>query len=263
LNGCINDIKNIYNILVTKYGFKPEQICMLLDSEATTSNILEKLNWLVDVKPGDRVVFWFSGHGCQFAADGDPSEPDGLYEAICPQNFQWDRNHMIIDKQFVSIFSKIPPGCIFCWGSDSCHSQNLSRDLPALQPKSFFASLWNHIAFWKKEPIQKPKHYPMTAYVLEKIRKAKEKGHKVRALIGGILDVGAGFACTSSGTAADAFIDGKPCGAFTYYFTKNLLANPNNSLADLVAAAGKDLANNSYSQVPAAEGARINKPFLG
>ena len=43
LNGCINDTKNVYDILVKNFGYKPENIVMINDEsqiKPTRDNIL-------------------------------------------------------------------------------------------------------------------------------------------------------------------------------------------------------------------------------
>jgi len=70
LNGCVNDIILINQMITDYYGF--DNIAnkrMLTNNSATTSNILDNLKWLVaDAKAGDVLLFDYSGHGC-FSGD--------------------------------------------------------------------------------------------------------------------------------------------------------------------------------------------------
>ena len=70
-------------------------------------------------------------------------------------------------------------------------------------------------------------------------------------------------ACRADQTAADANIDGKPCGAFSYYLNRALRnggANMNRqALIDKVAAALQD---GHFSQVPQMEGASEDGPLF-
>lgn len=267
LQGCVNDAVNMRNLLMTRYGFGSGDICMLTDGEATTANILSKLDWLVDVRPGDFVVFHYSGHGAQVPT-GDPSEPDGLSECICPVDFDWSAPRMIIDKQFVSIFSRIPAGCIFNWASDSCHSGDLDRELvaPVAMSKSnvFYpiACFLKKLCFWQKPKVATAKTFPNPPHIMLGISRAAAKGFQTRGMVGGKLDVGFISGCKSNQTSADTYMNNQPCGALTTFLIKNINETPNVPLSTLVANINRDLQANGYSQSPQAEGARVNKAFL-
>lgn len=71
LRGCVNDCLNIRGVLEEFYGFAPENIHTLLESDPgnglpTGANIKRKLSELVaESQPGDTLVFTYSGHGTQ------------------------------------------------------------------------------------------------------------------------------------------------------------------------------------------------------
>jgi len=73
LRGCLNDVTNLRNILKTYVGFSNRDIGVLVEDRATKDNILYRLKWMVKkAKPGDFLVFHFSGHGSQIRdRDGD------------------------------------------------------------------------------------------------------------------------------------------------------------------------------------------------
>ena len=61
-----NDATELRDILIRSYGFAPENITVLLSEQATKQNIDDALAELTDsnrVKPNDRVLVYFSGHG--------------------------------------------------------------------------------------------------------------------------------------------------------------------------------------------------------
>lgn len=264
LAGCINDVNNVWNLLMQNYGFQAHEICVLKDKDATTANILAKLDWLVDVKPGDRVLFHYSGHGAQVAATSSANEPDGLTEIICPVDFNWTPSRMITDDQFVKIFSRMPNGISFNWISDSCHSGDLDRRMPFITPVTCWLSkVWNWIKGTPEAPKMTPKIMPMPGEISLQIRLAKSRGLKIKGMTGGMLDVGYISGCQSNQTSSDTEIDGSACGALTFFLVKNLKAMPKAPLADVVAAVNRELASNGYSQRPQVGGARANKPFLG
>ena len=64
LEGCVNDITNVYDVLVKYFGFASADVKMLSDKRATKKAILAGLGSLVGKgKPGDTLVFHYSGYG--------------------------------------------------------------------------------------------------------------------------------------------------------------------------------------------------------
>jgi hypothetical protein len=62
----VNDIINIRDILLKYFGFSVKNIRVLADGRASKRAIFDRLNWLVkDAKPGDHLLFHFSGNGFQ------------------------------------------------------------------------------------------------------------------------------------------------------------------------------------------------------
>ncbi len=252
LQGCVNDVNNMANMLVDKYKFPAENVRLLCDSRATTAAIRERLHWLVsDLVPGSRIFFHFSGHGAQTATRNPAGEVDGLDEVICPVDFDWTDAHMIRDKEFYEIFKNIPPDVKFYWVNDSCHSGDLTRDMI---PESKWNVAYNMIKLARR--MEAP------ADVAWKIRIAQQKNlFSTRAT--NSLNVGFISGCKSNQTSADTFMDGRPCGALTYYLIKNLTSLPTSTpLNKIVEAVNKDLAASGYSQQPQCEGTRAGMPFL-
>ncbi|OQY58023.1 MAG: hypothetical protein B6245_14020 [Desulfobacteraceae bacterium 4572_88] len=66
LQGTKNDAKLINNVLIARFGFKPENITTLLDEEATHTGIKAAFRKLSDtIAPGSFVYIHYSGHGSQ------------------------------------------------------------------------------------------------------------------------------------------------------------------------------------------------------
>lgn len=241
LRGCVNDINNLVNYLETNKYYCNAEIRTLFDNQATTAGILDSLKWLVDVKAGDKILFHPSGHGAVVP------HPDGsIHECLCPIDFDWSPERMILDEQFIQIFSAIPPGVIFTWSADSCHSGGLDREIPT----PFH------------NPTITPRRYPGARTRVDHLKKGGAKIHTMRSMVGSLLDVGFISACTAAQTAADTEIGGKPCGAFTYYFIQALTAKPGASLSEVAVFTHRLLSTAGYEQDPVADGARANKPFL-
>ena len=94
LRGCINDAKCLAYCLQTRFGFHPQDCVLMTDDSPdralwpTRANILTGLQRLVvNTRPGDRLVFSFSGHGSQ-TQDWSGDEADGFNETLCPCDFK-------------------------------------------------------------------------------------------------------------------------------------------------------------------------------
>jgi hypothetical protein len=247
LQGCVNDALDVKAWLVGKKKFKESSVRVLLDEQATTAAVLDACRWLAKTPAGAVAYYHNSGHGVQVpVASGETGEADGLSEADCPYDFDWSPKHMITDKDYYKIFWEMDDNVKFYWTSDSCHSGDLDRRIGMSRPRAM--------------PL--PQHVAIQVWKL----KARMKGLKARRLVereqAKILDVGFVSACRSEQTAADAFIDNRPCGAFTHYFLKALNEGDSLPLAKVVANTLAYLRVNGYDQEPQAEGPRVSNSFL-
>ncbi len=249
LQGCVNDVTDMADFLVSHCAFQEEEIRLVTDARATTDAIKERLKWLVDgAKAGDRIIFHYSGHGAQFPIRDANGKVIRVDECICPVDFDWTEPHAIRDKEFNQLFSSVPKGVIFNWVSDSCFSGDLAREF--LLPK------------------RKVKSMPMPADIAWRLRTADTNGTK-RMTFDHIIkgfNVVLTSGCGQRETSADAEINNRFNGALTYYFLQTLSA-PNGltqSLESAVARTRAALLQNGYSQHPQLEGSAdlINQPFL-
>jgi len=84
LVGPPNDARRIRDLLIERYGFPVDNICTLIDNEATRAAYIDA--WRKHVgraTQGDTVVYYFAGHGSQTTDfDGPGDEPDGMDETI-------------------------------------------------------------------------------------------------------------------------------------------------------------------------------------
>ena len=82
LKGQKNDVDSMYNLLINKEGFQDSEIITLLDEQATYAGIVHAFQRLKnETQAGDRVVFYFSGHGIQID-DANGDEADGKDETL-------------------------------------------------------------------------------------------------------------------------------------------------------------------------------------
>ncbi len=65
LKGCITDVELQKDLLIHRFGFNPQDILTLTDKEATTQGIKTAFveHLIKQAKPGDVVIFHFSGYG--------------------------------------------------------------------------------------------------------------------------------------------------------------------------------------------------------
>jgi hypothetical protein len=130
LNGCINDIEGMKNMLISNYGYTENDIIMLRDDDIkyrqpTARNIIGLLQSLIQIT-GRCEEIWvhYSGHGSTIK-DTNGDEVSGLDSVIVPVDYQI--YGVISDdyiKQIIS-YSKCKTILLF----DSCHSGSIC-DLP-------------------------------------------------------------------------------------------------------------------------------------
>lgn len=100
LNGCINDVKNMYHYLTAIENFDPKNIHILTDERhnfdkdlPTRANIIREIKWLtedpygVDKKSDVSLFMHYSGHG-SWEWDRKSEEKDRRDETICPVDYR-------------------------------------------------------------------------------------------------------------------------------------------------------------------------------
>ncbi len=245
LRGCINDIVDMQHFIsVTNRVYSTAQIKLLTDKAATKKGILLQLEWLLEgIEPGDQILFHYSGHGaqlpCQKIAGDVWEEKDGLDEIICPYDFDGSNATAIRDNEFAALFARIPKGVHFIWVSDSCHSEDLSRD--PLETTNEFAT-----------------HYRNFGTGFNGNKAAGASRVAATHLNGALLS-----ACESHELSADAYINKRFNGAFTHYLIKNLNKYATTMpLIQIIQLVDRELAANNYDQRPKTEGLLENKLFF-
>ena len=264
LNGCVNDALLWKKTFSTHFGFTDaNNIKMLLDSAATTMGIWQGLQWLIDgAKPGDVLVFCYSGHGTQiptsdyagdlpFEASDVTDEDDGLFEAICPVDLDWEKR-IIIDKNFWHLFSKLPAGVNLTCIMDCCHSGDGMREMlnPHIQPAL--------------SPVKNRFMVPPPAIAL-KAQVLRDSGTESSRYNNPALIDFAG--CGSNQTSADAWIQNNRTyqGALTWYLNMALQeANYDGTYETILNLTRNHLVQSGYEQVPEVDTTTENmsKKFL-
>ena len=135
LQGSVNDVDTMREILITRWGFAAGNIVMLTDEQATRANMISALNLLVQqAGTDDTVYFHYSGHGSQ-VQDLNGDEADGLDETIVPQDGRSSGIPDIVDDELDAIFSRLRARSAVIV-LDSCHSGTATRALD-IRARSF------------------------------------------------------------------------------------------------------------------------------
>jgi hypothetical protein len=98
LRGCLTDVELQRQLLIYRFGFNPQDILILTDTQATRQGILEAFeqHLIEQAQPGDVVVFHFSGYGSQIA-DPDCDSADCLNSTLVPVDSSWHLERSVPD----------------------------------------------------------------------------------------------------------------------------------------------------------------------
>lgn len=124
LQGCIDDIVNVNNMLIDAYGYLPQNITLLRDDTPsqlpTKANILAALKAAMAASAGySELWIHYSGHGVQVAdTNGDELFSDRLDEAIVPSDYL--TAGFIVDDDLFTLLKQ--SACRTLVFLDSCHS---------------------------------------------------------------------------------------------------------------------------------------------
>ncbi|MBW4653734.1 MAG: caspase family protein [Kaiparowitsia implicata GSE-PSE-MK54-09C] len=97
LYGCLNDVNMQYELLKHRFGFKEADILRVTDDSGilpTRANILQAFeeHLIQQVKPGDIVVFHYSGHGSRV------EDPQPITVAQCGGADEYGRNGTLVTR---------------------------------------------------------------------------------------------------------------------------------------------------------------------
>jgi hypothetical protein len=138
LPGAAWDARRMRDVLIARWGFEPDRIRMVLDRDATRARIISELTeWLpAVVREGDKVVFFFAGHGSQ-TWNEDGTAEDGLDQTICPTDvLKGDPSMDIRDKELGGYLRSLPTGNVVAI-LDNCHSGTGTRAVtPFARPRT-------------------------------------------------------------------------------------------------------------------------------
>ncbi len=268
LKGCVNDALSLGKLLVEHFGFNREDIRLLTDSRATTSNIRSRLGWLLeDAGAGSVLAFHYSGHGSQVRdRDGDELD-DGLDEILCPYDLDWE--DPFTDDELREAIKSVPGGVNLTVILDCCHSGTGTRvffkePTSGRAPNPRYLVPPPDIAFRMAGGVEFDSARPERSVNMV----GRREGLKVRRFGSSLLDQNVILiaGCRSDQTSADDWIENDYRGALTYSLWWSLRKRRYSlSYLDLIREAGTWLEAGNYDQIPQLEAKEEMKrwSFLG
>ena len=141
LPGASADAQRIYELLTAEngYGFRKENVCLLLDKKATTKNVKEAFYGLLveQSEPDDVAVFYFAGHGSQ-VKDINGDEPDSWDETLMMHDARHGNVIDLTDDELNGMFADLYAQTTHVVAIlDSCNSGTATRAGAAGTPRYF------------------------------------------------------------------------------------------------------------------------------
>ncbi len=226
LNGCVNDVMNIKDLLINSFNYKAENIVMLDDAgknplKPTKVNILKYIDQVVSkTEKGDTLFMHYSGHGSQVDdLNGDEKtniEAPNQDDVLCPcdyASYEGSEGFILDDYLKANIVNKLPKGAKLRAIFDCCYSGTM-LDLPFIYRNGVFTQI-----------------------------------EKLCANTDDCITISG---CMDNQTSSDAFINRKYSGALTWALLK-VLNNANKVPTTwnlLLTVAQHYLAADEYTQIP-------------
>ncbi|MCF4967769.1 caspase family protein [Nostoc sp. CMAA1605] len=192
LSGCVTDVRLQQELLIHRFGFKAEDVMTVTNQQATREGILSKFeqHLINQARPGDVVVFHFSGHGSRLY-DRDGDAPDGLNSALVPVDgrlpegypFQGGFVNHIMGHTLFLLMSALKTENVTVV-LDCCHSGGGKRGnlrvravddgellKPSLEELLYQAQWWDKLGMSRQEFIQKRRQTVAKGVVIASARR--------------------------------------------------------------------------------------------
>lgn len=136
LGGAVFDAKTFQTLLTTRFGVADDDIHTLFEADASRDHILGEIRgWLIGgTAPGDRVFFYFAGHGAAVRVQDDATGASRMTSAIVPADAHGDLTQqplaiegMILGVEMRGLLDQLT-GRRVTVVADSCQSGSVSRD---------------------------------------------------------------------------------------------------------------------------------------
>lgn len=233
LPSCVNDARTMTALLRDSYGF---EITQLLDDAARLDRVRSALGvMLAGLRPEDRAVLYYSGHGARTVRDGVQTE------SLVMQDFQ-----LLHDDVIVAATRGIPRG-VLTVVLDACFSGGLWKRFDATRRKSLSFTAKDVDSPVAYRPFGGPTR-PSHGIVIDAISAPVVPPSKTdEPTLNGLLF----SACLETETAAASTPDTDGKSAFTYALTRALAAQGDAATpADLLPAIRSTLQQLGLVQAP-------------
>ncbi|MGE0820929.1 MAG: caspase domain-containing protein [Candidatus Binatia bacterium] len=258
LRGCVNDVKNLQEVLTHQYRFASKDIVVLTDLDATTKAMQGTIGTLIrEARKGDVLLLHYSGHGSN-VPDKNGDEADHRDEILCPTDLDWKKP--LLDDWLRKTLNRLRPGVSLTVIMDCCHSGSNTRvllppDAPVI-PR-YLPSPWDLVAAESGRKLR--------GTVRGSLRTSGAAARKKRDIVDVAIPELLITGCRDMQTSADAYIGGSYNGALTYNLAETLKdAGGQISYRQLHAQTLARLKKGQFDQVPQLEGqgAKFDRPFL-
>ena len=300
LNGCLNDLEDVHRLLVDNFNFSDSNIRIYADDMVIKDTIEQGFAWLAtDTGPGDRVLFHFSGHGSYTTSKSSGKDVD---ELLCMVDMDWnDEGSFLRDTDLGALTRKINTGARLTVILDSCHSgtgtkafasnmRSLARSTSPKSPLVIVADSANRIALERNvaDPqklarnIDRAQAAAMTQLRSDETPPVYARFVRPPANVQSAIDAKASSRVRTFGqsmrstlnhqllaaadekqTAADAFIDGKYRGAFSFNLCSTVRLDPTKSFGEVMQLTKQRIKQQGFGQDPQIEGPYTQEVFLG
>ncbi len=273
LNGCVNDVIIMRDILVKIYKVPANQIRLILDERATKDNIMERMEWLI-TNDAENKMFYYSGHGAQIPTQDyseDNYEPDSMDELMCPVDFNWEGNY-ILDNQIARLMKKLKDNHHIAMVVDACHSGSIDRAaIPKDRLVKQIPTPLDLMSRVSDATLTKDLFDPTSSFGEDDLNKnffdflfqpepiipispPSYSKHNISIITG----------CSDDQTSADAYFTNRYQGALSYVVQGLLLQNPTIDLKTLRDKAEELLRKRRFEQTPQliCSEDNLNKPFI-
>lgn len=131
LSGCGNDIKIVQEFISKYYTDLNPSLLVLQNEKATRDGLLIAFqeHLIEKAKPGDTIIFYYSGHGSTAETAEEFRKFDGQEqdESLVCYDSRLEGNYDVTDKEIAVLLSRIQDGVHTVVIADSCHSASINR----------------------------------------------------------------------------------------------------------------------------------------
>src|SRR3569832_1978769 len=221
LQGCLTDVEMQRELLIYRFGFNPQDILEVKDTQSSRQGILTAFeqHLIKQAKPGDVVVFHFSGHGSQ-VIDPTPIGNKKLNSTLVPIDTATQSTNVLRDIMGHTLFLLKPavPTENLTVVLDSCYSGGGDRG--NLVIRSARTNLGQNFQASPEEFEYQQRWLKQLNLSKEEFQQRREKGIAKGIAIAAAKD---------DQFATDAPFDNFHAGAFTYLLTRYLWQQTRNN----------------------------------